>query len=108
MGSTAVAARTDQSRSNRLHPGFYWRDVISTHDISQLALAERSGLSKKHVNQILQGLTLPSAATVVRMARAIDEYRPRDKRDGGRGLAALMWKLQAAYVLEDAFEETPR
>jgi len=78
--------------------------VLVTHNMTQLDLATRSGVSKKHVNQIVQGQALPSAVTVAKLARVLDSTRPLEKQDGGRRLARALWSLQSQYVLAHAFD----
>lgn len=97
-----VALQSGLGSSFDGHPGFAWRDLLVTHGVTQVELATRTGTSKKHINQILQGHVLPSAVLVAKMAKVLDATRPADHQDGGRRTARLMWNIQSHWVLDAA------
>jgi putative transcriptional regulator len=51
--------------SNRL------RDLRSERDLTQAALAERVGVSRKTINTVENGVFVPSALLALRLARAL-------------------------------------
>lgn len=106
MGSIQFDRQWAESARHR-HPGFAWRDVLAVAGMTQLQMAQAAKMSKKHVNQILQGVVLPSATVVLRMAKAVDDTRPEHKRDGGCSLARLMWQIQSAYVINSVIDTEP-
>jgi HTH-type transcriptional regulator/antitoxin HigA len=55
-----------------LPPGHVLRRVLAEHGISQAELATRTGLSPKHVNQVLQGLVPLSPEMALLLERVLD------------------------------------
>lgn len=52
-------------------PGYYLRQVLETKNISQAQLAIRTGLSNKHINQVVQGLAPLTPETALMLERAL-------------------------------------
>lgn len=55
-----------------VHPGVILREVLEEHDIRQSELAERTGLTAKHINQIVSGSIGISPDVAVLLERALD------------------------------------
>ena len=73
------------------HPGEHWRGLLEDRMVAQATLAREVGASAKHINQIMQGHALPSAALVIKMAEVLDAP------------AKLMWQLQSNFLFEEAW-----
>lgn len=86
------------------HPGPAWKELLDAHGITQAQVARQTHTSAKHINQIMQGVALPSAQLVVKMAAVLDASK-HSHHDGGRRMARLMWGMQSRYVLEEATHE---
>jgi len=54
-----------------LHPGIYLRRMLEEHDIRQAELAERTGLTPKHINQIVNETIGISAEVALLLDRAL-------------------------------------
>ncbi len=66
-------------------PGETLREVLANLHLSQSDLASRSGISTKHINQIIQGLSLITYETALVLERVT-------------GMPAAMWnQLEATY-----------
>ncbi len=48
------------------------RDLRSERDLTQAALAERVGVSRKTINTVENGVFVPSAVLALKLARALD------------------------------------
>jgi putative transcriptional regulator len=47
------------------------RDLRAEHDLTQAALAERVGVSRKTINTVENGVFVPSALLALKLARAL-------------------------------------
>jgi HTH-type transcriptional regulator/antitoxin HigA len=54
-----------------VHPGTYLRDVLEALDVPQSDLAARTGLTPKHINQVVNGAVGLSADVAVLLERAL-------------------------------------
>jgi len=73
-----------------LHPGESLRDELEFMNLSQVELAQRTGLSEKHISQIINGVDPISPDTAIKLERAT-------------GISAAFWNnLQKNYDLTHA------
>jgi HTH-type transcriptional regulator/antitoxin HigA len=83
---------TDFRSDTPTHPGEKLRRELAAHGMSQADLASRTGLSAKHVNQVVQGLALMSADVAIALERVL-------------GTPASMWtRLDARWQEERSRE----
>jgi transcriptional regulator with XRE-family HTH domain len=85
-------------RHDAVHPGVLWREEMDRRDVTQAEMSRRTGKSAKHINQILQGNALPSAETVVKMARVLHD----DDESEAQHVARVMFGLQGRHLLQQA------
>jgi len=82
MTSTRIPALLDDFA---IPPGETLREILEQIDMSQADLARRTGLTPKHVNQVVQGLAAISADVALRLERVT-------------GVSARTWlRLEADY-----------
>lgn len=62
---------TEITRAGELF-GERLRALRNKRGVTQVALAERTGLPQSHVSEMERGLTLPNLATLIRIAVALD------------------------------------
>jgi len=48
------------------------RELRSKRDITQVMLAERTGIPQNHISSIERGMKLPNLLTMIRLASALD------------------------------------
>jgi|KBSMisStandDraft_5_1062788.scaffolds.fasta_scaffold24134_8 plasmid maintenance system antidote protein VapI len=53
------------------HPGSRWRRLIFDAHLTQSQVAERIGVSRKHLSQIINGRALPSPDITARFAAVV-------------------------------------
>jgi plasmid maintenance system antidote protein VapI len=58
------------SRRNPPHPGELWRQIIDDGGWTQADVARAMGCSTKHLNQVVQGVVVPTADLTVRFSTA--------------------------------------
>ncbi|MEV4050778.1 helix-turn-helix domain-containing protein [Amycolatopsis sp. NPDC049688] len=71
--SAPAGARAEEFNPDwSIHPGTVLRDVLMNRGIRQAELAERTGLTPKHINQIVNGSIGISSDIAVLLERALD------------------------------------
>lgn len=78
------------------HPGEIWREIIEEAGVTQVWVSTRIGVSPKHLNQVVQGHSLPSVKSTVAFANVMHVS------------AEKIWLAQALYELgiaQDEYEE---
>ena len=79
-----------------IHPGESLKDELTFLNLSQVELAQRTGLSEKHISQIMNSVDPISPETAIKLERAI-------------GIPASFWNnLQKDYDLTTARLETQK
>lgn len=77
-------------------PGYYLRQVLEAQNISQAQLALRTGLSNKHINQVVQGAAPLTPETALMLERAV-------------GVSSRVWNdLESAHQDVQARERSHR
>lgn len=71
-----------------LHPGLKWSEALNAAGLSQAYAAQQLTVSTKHLNRILNGHALPSAALTVRFADLVGTS------------ARLLWRMRCDYELD--------
>lgn len=69
------------------HPGSRWRRLIFDAHLTQRQVAERIGVSRKHLSQIVNGKALPSPDITARFAAVVGKSPSK------------LWADVAAYQL---------
>jgi len=82
------ATRWNDRRDWTVHPGLHWAEEIAASGQTQASVAKAIGASPKHLNQVVRGWVLPSAALTLRFA----EHCGIDAR--------FLWRLQADYLMD--------
>lgn len=81
-------ARTEEFDPDwTIHPGVHWAEVIEESGRVQREIAEEMGVSEKHLSQICNGSSLPSAEATVSFARVMNVP------------ARMFWNLCCNYKL---------
>jgi HTH-type transcriptional regulator/antitoxin HigA len=87
-----------------LHPGESLRGELEFMDLSQVELAQRTGLSEKHISQIINGADPISPETSIKLERAIGvpaSFWNNLQRDYGLNLA----RIESEQKLETEINE---
>jgi len=79
---------TNQGASTTMHPGLHWADALRAVGMTQAEAARRLGVGARHLNLIVRGHALPSAALTIRFAELVNTS-PR-----------LLWRMRSDYVLD--------
>lgn len=77
-----------------IHPGVHWRELVDNSELSQVMIAERMGVSEKHLSQILTCKVMPGVEATVSFAEVI--HAPVD----------LLWRLACDHRLALALGKT--
>jgi plasmid maintenance system antidote protein VapI len=77
----------DSTPDYTIHPGVYWREAVDESGMSQVEVAEKVGISTKHLSQILTCTVMPGVDATLSFARAMD-LPP-----------SLMWRLASDHRL---------
>jgi HTH-type transcriptional regulator / antitoxin HigA len=70
-GSPTAEGRRRWSPDEALPPGYLLRDELNARSISQAELAMRTGLSPKHINQVINGIVPLSAEVALILERVL-------------------------------------
>lgn len=55
-----------------IHPGEFLKDDLEEYSISQIELAERTGISKKNINDIVMGKNSITRSTAIKLSKVFD------------------------------------
>src|SRR5580658_6695144 len=70
-GIATAGRRRRWSPDEALPPGYLLRDELNARSISQAELAMRTGLSPKHINQVINGIVPLSAEVALILERVL-------------------------------------
>ena len=70
-GAPTADGRRRWSPDEALPPGYLLRDELNARSISQAELAVRTGLSTKHINQVIKGIVPLSAEVALVLERVL-------------------------------------